>query len=225
MKKLKTKLIVQLLLVIVLWVIGMSFGLNDVLELYGFLMLASLLPIIAIRFYRHKRKKEIGSLHKTFNFFVWFYIILTVMLLLTYFIDDYPYHLEWWSIEDLLYIVVPLTIMIAILFILRKINSSLMPINQKKENFLVVFVKNNKEISLAMLAIILVLVVSITILVNTQNTIDQLYDWGLSDVISGEQLDIYIQNLYTNMYKKITTFGSFIFASAFLLLYSFKKNS
>ena len=219
MKKLTKKLLLQALLIIALWVIGISFGFNSELELYGLLMLVTLMPIVILYAYRQKRKKEIGYLNKVFCFFTSIYIVLSIFWVLSTIIGEYLFYLSWMGLSDFLYYFTPLAAMVIILFILKKINKSLMPEKNKQENQLIPVIKINKEVTIAIIAIALVFIIAITIFINTQNRVDQLFDWGPLD----GSLDEYIQNLYTNMYKQILIFGGFIFTSAFLLIYSLKK--
>jgi hypothetical protein len=223
MKKLTKKLSLEALLIIVLWVIGISFGFNSELELYGLLMLVTLMPIVILYAYRQKRKKEIGYLNKVFCFFTSLYIVVSIFWVLSTIIGEYLFYLSWMGLSDFLYYFTPLALMIIILFILKKINRSLMPEKNKQENQLIPVIKINKEVTIAIIAIVFVLIITVTSLVNTQDRVDQVFDWGFDYSISGKEKDLYIQNLYTNMYKQILTFGGFVFASAFLLIYSLNK--
>jgi hypothetical protein len=218
MKKTTKKLLLQAFLIIALWVIGISFGFNSELELYGLLMLVTLMPIIILHAYRHKRKKEIGLLNKIFCFFTSLYIVISIIWLLSAVIGDYLFYLSWMSFGDFLYYFIPLAGMVVTLFILKKINISFM---SEKEHKLIPLIKRNKEVTIAVSAIVLIFIISLFIWFTTDYKIDQEVELFLDTDLFLD--DNYIQSIYNTAYKKIITFAGFIFTSAFLLLYSLKK--
>jgi hypothetical protein len=225
MKELTKKLTLKFLIVIAIWIIGVQlndFEASALLEVYGFFMGITFIPILILYLYRYKKKVNVHLLHRTFRFFTWFYIVVLVIHSIILFLGDYPYYLEWWDIGELIESLSVVAAMALLLVFLLKINTSLIPKNDRKDNRLISTIRKNKEVSITVFSIILVLVMTVTILSNAQNRVDVAYDW-LLDGMWDEQWDAYIQTIYNNAYKKVFIFGSFIIASGFMLIYSLKR--
>jgi len=223
MKKSTKKLLLKLLLVIVIWVMGVQ--LNDVgfglLEVYVFFIGLVLIPMIIIYAYRYINKLDVNILHKIFRFIVWLFIIILIINAFGLAMYDYPYLYFFW--DDILISISPSILVIILLSLILKVNSSLIPKKDRNKSKLLTLIKKNKELTIAIFAIILCLSVIIGVLTYAQYEIDSIIEMELDLITSPEQSDFYIQNQYTNAYKQVATFGGFIMASAFLLIYSLKK--
>jgi hypothetical protein len=226
MKKSTKKLLLKLLLVIIIWIMGVQ--LNDfgsgLLEVYVFFIGLVLIPIIIIYAYRYINKLDVNILHKVFRFIVWLFIIMLIINAFGLAMYDYPYlYFFLDDIGEILISISPSILIIILLSLMLKVNSSLIPQKDRNKSKLLTLIKKNKELTIAVFAIILCLSVIIGVLTYAQYEIDFIIEMELDLITSPEQSDLYIQNQYTNAYKQVATFGSFIMASAFLLIYSLKK--
>jgi hypothetical protein len=222
MKKSTKKLLLKLLIVIAIWVLGVKYNDYDffgLLEIFVFIMGLSFIPMIILYFYRFRKKLSVSSLHKVFRFFIWANIIIIALLLLSnYYFDDLIF--EWWDIKDFLPTFLPMVGVIILLSILSRVNSALISNKERKDNVLIPFIKNNKEASIAILTILLVMMTTLIIYTDIQNRINDVYDWNLD---SGLNVDTWVRDAYNLAFMKIATFGSFIIASGYILIYSLKK--
>lgn len=192
---------------LVMWAI-FTYILGD--EAYYFYALALVfLPMFALYFYRLKQNKSIEKLNKVFKFFAWIFIIITARILIGEFIWGYPYSLDWWSIGEFCYFILPLIVYIIVLFLMVKADILLVPKEDRK--------KWQKETVIAITAIVLTLALASLIWFGAELEVNKSIGWGLDDSFINDMRDL--------AFKKIIVFSGLIFTSAFLLLYSLKKQT
>jgi len=226
-------ILLKLVLVISIWIIAVqinSYDIWGVLEFFGFLIGITFIPIIALDFYRNKKKRKIKSLHKVFRFCTWLFIALLAIYAISPYILFYysyisshisPYYNNSWDIKESFIIIWPPLVIIALLSLLLKINAYLIPKNERTKIKLLTIIKQNKERVIVICAIVMVFI----------------YGWhqwhmaGQFDSFlweSGGYGDMMLdaisrQHFYELAFMKLTMFGGFVFGSLLLLMNVFKK--
>ena len=222
------KLLLKLLIIIAIWVMGVQLNTYDLfilLEFFGFFIGMTFIPIIAIYVYRYKKKIQVKTLHKVFRFLVWLFIVmLTVYAIMTFlmsFYYSYYYALDWNDFREALLETLPAISLIVLLGLLLKVNTSLIPKNERTKIKLLTIIKQNKERVLVICTIIVVYIYG-------------WYQWHRASEFdsflweSGGYGDMMLdaisrQHFYELAFMKLAMFGGFVFGSLLLLMNVFKK--
>jgi len=239
------KLLLKLLLVIAIWVIGVQLNTYDLFELldfFGSFIGMTFIPIIAIYFYRYKKKRKIKSLHKVFRFFVWLFIILLTFYAFSpyifgYSLYVYPYHIyfDFWNIKELFIMILPSSIIIILLIVLLKINTSLIPKDERTKINLLTILQSIKKINLSLSTIIkqniksIIIICAITVVFlygrYQWNQAGELDDFQLWELSRFDPVVTYMKmhQFYEMAFMRIIMFGGFVFGSLLLLMGVFRK--